>query len=54
MKSLKENKVIVILPADKEKSVVVMDTGQYTEQCEKLLGDQITYKHIGTPNPTNI
>ena len=52
LKSLKQNKDIVKLPADKGKAVVVMDTDQYTEQCEQLLGDQTTCKNIATFNRT--
>ncbi|CAH1267006.1 Hypp3654 [Branchiostoma lanceolatum] len=52
IKSLKENKDIVIIPADKGKAVVVMDKTEYVEQCEKLLDDKDTYKVIGPTNPT--
>ena len=39
LKTLKSNTDIVILPADKGKAVVVMDSKEYTAQCETLLGD---------------
>ncbi|XP_019635228.1 PREDICTED: uncharacterized protein LOC109478212 [Branchiostoma belcheri] len=52
IKSLKGNKDIVILPADKGKAVVVMDRTEYVAQCEKLLDDKNTYKVIGPTNPT--
>ncbi|XP_078682439.1 uncharacterized protein LOC144916914 [Branchiostoma floridae x Branchiostoma belcheri] len=52
VKSLKENKDIVIVPADKGKAVVVMDKTDYVEKCEKLLEDKDTYKVIGPVNPT--
>ena len=52
LKSLMDNKDIIILPADKGKSVVIMDKEEYESQCEKLLSDEKTYKNIGDVNPT--
>ena len=57
LKSLKENKDITILPADKGKAVVVMDREDYQSQCEKLLADNLTKtanKEIETKNPTKL
>ena len=43
---------MIILPADKGKTVVVIDSKEYIAQCEKLLGDQTTYTQKDTENPT--
>ena len=52
LNSLKNNKDIVILPADKGKAVVVIDKVDYVTECEKLLVDKETYTPIGPNNPT--
>ncbi len=43
IKGLKTDKTITILPADKGRTTVVMDTETYTNQMEQMLGDSTTY-----------
>jgi hypothetical protein len=43
IKELKANKDITILPADKGKAVVIMDTANYKEKCLNTLSDTNTY-----------
>ena len=44
IKTLKADKEILILPADKGRSVVLLDKSEYNEKCEALLSDTSTYK----------
>ncbi len=44
IKSLRADKDIMILPADKGRAVVVMDKKEYKEKANKLLSDEKTYK----------
>ena len=46
MKKLREDKDIVVLPADKGKCLVVMDTEEYIKKMEEKLSDETTYKRI--------
>ena len=41
---LKKDQNIRILPADKGRIVVVLDTKEYKQKCESLLSDTVTYK----------
>ncbi|XP_072033573.1 uncharacterized protein [Amphiura filiformis] len=50
--NLKKDKDIRILPADKGRIVVVLDTVEYQQKCEQLLGDTTTYTNLGTKDPT--
>ena len=50
--NLKKDKDIRILPADKGRSVVVLDTKEYQQKCEDLLNDSVTYKKLGKKDPT--
>ncbi|XP_072019492.1 uncharacterized protein [Amphiura filiformis] len=53
LEDLKKDKDIRILPADKGRLVVVLNTEDYQNKCEKLLSDTNTYKNLGTRDPTN-
>ncbi|XP_070549284.1 uncharacterized protein [Ptychodera flava] len=44
IKELKSDKSIKILPADKGRCTVILDTDTYKEKCESLLSDSKTYK----------
>ena len=44
LKTPKSNNDIVILPADRGKAVVAMDSNEYMTQCEKCLCDQATHR----------
>ncbi|XP_013388913.1 uncharacterized protein LOC106157722 [Lingula anatina] len=46
IKPLKNNKDIIIIPADKGKAVVTMDRNEYEEKCNNLLKDETTYKQL--------
>ena len=46
MKTLREDENILVLPADKGKCLVVMDTEEYIAKMEEKLSDQSTYKQI--------
>ena len=48
---MKKNKDIMILPADKGKSTVVMDTLDYEEKVTNMLADRKTYEEL-TTDPT--
>ena len=50
---LKKDQDIRILPADKVRIVVVLDTGEYKQKCENLLKDTATYKNLGSKDPTS-
>ena len=52
LNSLKNNKHIVILPADKGKAVVIMNKVDYVKEYEKLLVDKDTYTPLSPNNPT--
>ena len=43
IKSLKDNKYILLLPADKRKAVCIIEKSTYIKKCDKLLGDAKTY-----------
>ena len=53
LQQLQKDKDFQILPADKGRLVVVLNTVDYHSKCEKLLGDSKTYKNLGTKNPTS-
>ena len=44
MKTLREDSSWVVLTADKDVALVVMDKSQYIEKCMALLNDTKTYK----------
>ncbi|XP_075053840.1 multidrug and toxin extrusion protein 1-like [Mixophyes fleayi] len=48
LKNLKENKKIVIKPADKGGSVVIQDVDQYHQEVMRQLGDENTYEILKT------
>nr|CAH8820893.1 unnamed protein product [Trichobilharzia regenti] len=50
LKKLKNRKDIVILPADKGRTTVVMDREEYTKKAEELLKDEDVYQQLPT-NP---
>lgn len=52
LKSLSENKDIVIRPADKGGGMVVLDRIDYEREMYRILGDTETYKAL-LINPTN-
>ena len=49
--SLAKNKEITIVPADKGRSVVVMNTQDYKDKANKILSDTSTYKTL-SKDPT--
>ena len=52
MKTLKDDKNIMILPADKGKCLVIMDRMEYLNKMEEKLSDVTTYQKI-EKDPTN-
>ena len=52
IKSLKDNKDIMVIPADKGRAVVVMNSRDYKAKSEELLEDNKTYKKLKS-NPTS-
>ena len=46
MKTLREDESITVLPADKGKCLVVMDSEEYIRKMEEKLSDESTYKQI--------
>ncbi len=52
IKSLKDNKDITIVPADKGRAVVVLNTRDYKTKAAELLSDEKTYKKLKS-NPTS-
>ncbi|CAH8666644.1 unnamed protein product [Dicrocoelium dendriticum] len=46
LENLKKDKIIVILPADKERLTVVMDKSDYMTKAQHLLSDTNTYQPI--------
>ena len=55
LKDLAKDKSVTILPADKGRAVVVMNTNDYTEKVNNLLNDGKTYQKITDKrrNPTS-
>ncbi|XP_072022763.1 uncharacterized protein [Amphiura filiformis] len=51
LKDLKKNNAITILPADKGKATVVMDSTDYDDKINVLLSDEKTYEKL-TTDPT--
>jgi len=51
LKDLKKNNGITILPADKGKATVVMDSVEYDDKIKVLLSDEKTYEKLST-DPT--
>ena len=52
LKDLASNKEITILPADKRKTTVVMDTQEYKDKVSFMLSDKKTYELL-TSDPTS-
>ncbi|CAH1242829.1 HMCN1 [Branchiostoma lanceolatum] len=52
LRSLKRDKSITILPADKGRSVVVLNKTDYHKKCRDLLDDTATYHKLGKRDPT--
>jgi hypothetical protein len=48
---LKKDHSIIVLPADKGRTTVVMDREEYTNKASELLQDNCTYKKLDK-NPT--
>ena len=46
LKGLQKEKSITILPADKEKATVTMETKEYQEKIEEILNDEATYEKL--------
>ena len=46
LKNLRENESLVIVPADKGRSTVVMDRSEYDQKIRTLLADTKTYKKL--------
>ena len=53
LQSLKEDSSIQILPADKGRCVVILDSEEYDQKCADLLSDSKTYSKLGKRNPTS-
>ncbi|CAH1271562.1 FBN3 [Branchiostoma lanceolatum] len=53
LKSLKQDKDIVILPADKGRLTVVLNKEDYKQKCLDLLSDSNTYLRLGKRDPTS-
>ena len=51
LKSLRDDKSIIILPADKGRTTVVLDRADYMGKAKQLLSDSTTYRQIDT-DPT--
>ncbi|BHF78699.1 hypothetical protein SprV_0602181200 [Sparganum proliferum] len=54
LKSLKANKDIIILPADKGRSTVVLDKSDYQNKVQDLLEDQHSYKQCRASEMKNL
>ncbi|BHF84794.1 hypothetical protein SprV_0902794600 [Sparganum proliferum] len=54
LKSLKANKDIIILPADKGRSTVVLDKSDYQKKVQDLLEDQHSYKQCRVSEMKNL
>ncbi len=46
LKTLAKNKDIMILPADKGKATVIMDTQEYKDKVNRILSDKKTYEPL--------
>nr|XP_054774799.1 uncharacterized protein LOC129282974 [Lytechinus pictus] len=53
LNDLKKDKNIRVLPADKGRTVVILNTCDYNSKCESLLNDTNTYKKLGSKDPTS-
>ncbi|XP_078582762.1 uncharacterized protein LOC144865701 isoform X2 [Branchiostoma floridae x Branchiostoma japonicum] len=53
LKSLRQDKNIVILPADKGRLTVVLNKEDYKQKCSELLRDNNTYLRLGKRDPTS-
>ena len=55
VRTLQQDPTVTVVPADKGKSVVVMDTVEYREKVRTLLSDEDTYIKITDKrkNPTS-
>ncbi len=51
LSNLKKNQSIIVLPADKGRTTVVMDREEYINKANELLQDNSTYKKLDK-NPT--
>ena len=49
IKTLKQNKDIIIKPADKGAAIVVMDKTNYVGEAERQLANQVHYKRLEEP-----
>lgn len=45
-KFLRENDDIFVTKADKDQVIIIMDKNNYVMNMNKLLNDQLTYKHL--------
>ncbi|XP_072025331.1 uncharacterized protein [Amphiura filiformis] len=53
LQQLLKDQSIQILPADKGRLVVILNSQEYNRKCEKLLTDTNTYKNLGKKDPTS-
>ncbi|XP_072038548.1 uncharacterized protein [Amphiura filiformis] len=53
LQQLQKDQSIQILPADKGRLVVILNSEEYNRKCEKLLSDTNTYKNLGKKDPTS-
>ena len=49
IKTLKQNKDIIIKPADKGAAIVIMDKTDYVGEAERQLANQVHYKRLEEP-----
>ena len=49
IQTLKQNKDIIIKPADKGEAIVVMDKTDYLGEAERQLANQVHYKRLEEP-----
>ncbi|XP_072043171.1 uncharacterized protein [Amphiura filiformis] len=53
LQQLQKDQSIQILPADKGRLVVILNSEEYNRKCEKLVSDTNTYKNLGKKDPTS-
>ena len=53
LQTLKKDSSVMILPADKGRATVILNTADYKTKCQDLLKDERTYKQL-KKDPTNI
>ena len=53
LQTLKKDSNVMILPADKGRATVILNTADYKTKCQDLLNDKRTYKQL-KKDPTNM